>query len=579
MTFTVVSGFLLGASSCGPTTVIAPINITVSNLGGTSTMTTTVEVTRIDKNGSCEYRLEHMPPDDKIRGINEIGGDRGTAQRINSCAPTPPSFAATATSNAAWFEEQSTYYWAKKSRDYAKAAIWNTPPGWEGGPITLGNAEVSLNVLSTGGPTSGFLLACAPRGTVSGGCMRYWPGQNPKIYIPAGAATGNVVGHEMGHYAAGYAFGHQETLSSGGFKIDNCVHRAFQEGIAEVFLRLFVHHERTTTGSTRPPSGTATLNTQWSNDCTGGEYVMSNPLWEAFTQAVWGIGMDKTGAPVTVPWPDAATANTAVADAFTYALLTVKDFRMHDFAVATVTHIGKLQPAGIAGPVETIFAGHGLTMNRTGEPCIENQECLSNYCDNGENTSRTRLCLPAGSTGQGGDPCTNNNQCATTICSGASQNATGNWVPGACTGQGALGAGCNSNNQCVSTYCDAGFNTANTNRCMPRGTTGQDNDPCSHSSQCASGACAGLSRDANGNWVPGRCVAQGALGASCKTNSQCTSTYCDAGFNTAQTNKCMPRGGEGRAGDQCTHNTQCASADCRNLTQGADGNWIPGSCR
>jgi hypothetical protein len=291
-------------------------------------------------------------------------------------------------------------------------------------------------------------------------------------------------------------------------------------------------------------------------------------------------------------------------------------------------------------------------MNSNGEPCIENQECLSNYCDNGENTSRTRLCLPSGGTGQGGEPCTNNNQCVTNICSGASQNAVGGWVPGACTGQGPLGASCNSNNQCASTYCDggfntaqtnkcmprggqgqendlcthntqcasnncagltrdgagnwmpgqcmaqrplgvscntnaqctsmycdAGFNTANTNLCMPRGNAGQGNDPCSHSSQCASGACAGLSRDANGNWLPGRCVALGALGASCNTNAQCTSTYCDAGFNTAQTNKCMPRGGEGQAGDLCTHNTQCASADCRNLTRGGDGHWIPGSCR
>lgn len=67
---------------------------------------------------------------------------------------------------------------------------------------------------------------------------------------------------------------------------------------------------------------------------------MSSPLWEASAQAVWGIGLDKIAALVTVPWPDATPANTAMADAFTYALLTVKDFRMHDFAVAAVTYIG-----------------------------------------------------------------------------------------------------------------------------------------------------------------------------------------------------------------------------------------------
>jgi len=73
-------------------------------------------------------------------------------------------------------------------------------------------------------------------------------------------------------------------------------------------------------------------------------------------------------------------------------------------------------------------------------------------------------------------------------------------------------------------------------------------------------------------------VAQGALGASCNNNAQCRSTYCDAGFNTANTNKCMPRGREGVSGDLCSHNTQCASANCACLTQ-VNGNWQPGRCQ
>lgn len=46
---------------------------------------------------------------------------------------------------------------------------------------------------------------------------------------------------------------------------------------------------------------------------------------------------------------------------------------------------------------------------------------------------------------------------------------------------GGLGEGCASNGDCKSWCCDRGFNTANTNRCMPRGGTGAANDPCGDS--------------------------------------------------------------------------------------------------
>src|SRR5688572_9100709 len=336
-------GFLIGAESCAPTTVVAPISITVNAINGGPAVTLPVDVTRIDSNGACEYRLEFMPPNDKTRGINEIGGNRGSAQRINSCTAFPPAFAATAGSNAAWFDEQSTYYWAKKSRDYAKAALWVTPPGWDRGGFTMADAEVSLSVLTVGDEDSGFRLACAPRGQQADGCMRYYPGQNPKIYIPAGRALPGVVSHEFGHYAAGFVFGHMDTLGSGGFKIDNCVHRAFQEGIAETFEQLFVHHELTSASITTPLIGIAGLNTQWRNDCGPGEYVMSDPLWEAFAQAVWGTGMNSDGSPISVPWPNAAIANTGMVTAFTFALIKTKDFRMHDFAMTALDHIDKNQ--------------------------------------------------------------------------------------------------------------------------------------------------------------------------------------------------------------------------------------------
>lgn len=572
-------GILLGAAAWqGPVTEVAPVFVTTYALDDRSVITATTEVTRIDNNGSCEYRLEYMAPGDKTRGINEIGGNRGAAQRINSCTALPPAFAATTASNAAWLDEQSAYYWAKKSRDYAEAALWITPPGWQDGPFTLGNAEVSLSVLTVGDWASGFRLACSPRGQEADGCMRYWPGQNPKIYIPAGRAVPSVIVHEYGHYAAGYVFGHMDSLGSGGFKIDNCVHRAFQEGVAETFKQLFLHHELTSAGIATPLGNIAGRNTQWSNDCGPGEYRMSDPLWEAFAQSVWGTGTDPARSPITVPWPSAASANTGMANAFTFALLKIRDFRMHDFALAALDHVDKNQAPAIATAIRAIFASHGLTLAANGKQCIENRECLSGYCDNGEGTSRTRLCMPAARTGLDTDPCTDHNQCASNLCFGLTRNAAGDWVPGRCVAPRALGATCIANDQCGSTYCDTGLNTANTNKCMPRGGTGQDGDLCTHDRQCASNGCAGLTRNGAGDWVPGHCVAQGALGASCSTNAQCRSTYCDAGFNTANTNKCMPRGGTGQGGDPCTHNSQCASSRCDGLTQ-VGGAWQPGRCQ
>jgi hypothetical protein len=70
------------------------------------------------------------------------------------------------------------------------------------------------------------------------------------------------------------------------------------------------------------------------------------------------------------------------------------------------------------------------------------------------------------------------------------------------------------------------------------------------------------------------------LGAACSgQNCNCASTYCDAGWNTGQTDLCMPRGGEGLAGDPCTDNTQCTSGTCNNLTRDANRRLIPGQCR
>jgi hypothetical protein len=178
--------------------------------------------------------------------------------------------------------------------------------------------------------------------------------------------------------------------------------------------------------------------------------------------------------------------------------------------------------------------------------------------------------------GREGDICSNDNQCASLNCAGLRQDNVGAWVPGACAGKRGLGAPCSANNQCNSAYCDAGDGTSKTNRCMPN-RNGSIGDICSHDAQCASNVCAGLARDAAGNWVPGTCATKKALNDACSQNYQCASGYCDSGWGTSKTDRCMPNQ-NGRSGDICSHNNQCASRVCVGLR--AQGNaWIPGQCQ
>ena len=137
-----------------------------------------------------------------------------------------------------------------------------------------------------------------------------------------------------------------------------------------------------------------------------------------------------------------------------------------------------------------------------GGGCSQNYHCSSGYCDSGNNTSRTDLCMP-NRNGQTGDICSNNNQCVSLICDGLTKNASGVWIPGTCVSKKSLGASCSNNIECGSGYCDSGNNTSRTDLCMPN-RNGQTGNICSNNNHCASNNCVGLR--AQGNiWIPGQC--------------------------------------------------------------------------
>ncbi len=149
--------------------------------------------------------------------------------------------------------------------------------------------------------------------------------------------------------------------------------------------------------------------------------------------------------------------------------------------------------------------GHcSITTSGLGAFCSVNSDCASTYCDRGDGTSKTSMCMPRGGTGKANDPCSNDNQCTSGQCSGLHQDLSGAWQPGRCTATRRLGQFCTGNSDCTSTYCDRGDGTSKTSLCMPRGGAGKTNDPCSNHNQCSNGMCVGL-RAVNGSWQPGKC--------------------------------------------------------------------------
>lgn len=154
-----------------------------------------------------------------------------------------------------------------------------------------------------------------------------------------------------------------------------------------------------------------------------------------------------------------------------------------------------------------------LTTLQENAACTQNDQCDSNWCDNG--TCKKKLA--------GGKSCTSNDQCMGNLC-----------LDGLCY-PFEIGTACSSNSQCASNYCNAGY-------CVESEKVGgqvcQADDECK-SKYCDTGHCWPYPKD-----------------AYCTSNSQCGSNLCSY-------NKCQAQHANGLP---CTENTDCASNYCNSST-------------
>jgi hypothetical protein len=396
--------------------------------------------------------------------------------------------------------------------------------------------------------------------------MRDWPHEGPKIHLRAGVVNVNLMAHEFGHYAGGFVFGHMDTVSPGNtFDATQCDIRSFQEAVADVFEVLFMHE----IGGLRAFGGAGT--TQWTNTCGANDRLMGRPLAEAVEDAVRGVAANTA---LNFTWSSPAEANEALASAFAYGLGNTTGHKIDMLAYAMLRWLEANRPQR-AAQVRAMFAAHGMAPMPAGVDCTTNQGCASGYCDRGDGTSKTGKCVPGPEAGAIGEFCSHDHQCRTLNCGGL-VFVNGAWQGGTCASKVAIGGSCTQHGQCASGNCDAGWSTSQTNICVPAPGTGAGGQPCAKHAHCRSGLCTGMTRNAAGGWNPGTCSNQAGLKAPCSNHGDCASGNCDAGWNSSQTNTCMPNG-NGARGDPCTQHKHCASQVCSGVT--ASGNrWLPGTC-
>ena len=420
---------------------------------------------------TCDFRLEYDDPAARPSwAVHEIGGDQGPRQRYSADCNDPPSFVANESANPQFYEEQTTYYWTMKARDYAIRNLWVTPTGWTQPPIGHATTRVDTNVLRT----ASFNQACLPKPFT--GCFRTWPGEGPRIHLRAGSVRPELVAHEYGHYAAGYVFGHMDTVS--GWFVE-CTKRSYQEAVAEMFMSVFLHgvaYEHFRPDALKkgvPNSGSfgSLKHTQgWDGQCgaNNNDYVMGRPLVQAFHQLLWD--------PV---WSgDAVHANAVMVDAFSYALASNRGHRLDALVRDIVDRLEKKRSAQEAEAARTIFRSYGFRM--VGDRCTSNTECTGPRTTRCDTTRTPNRCIPDDRIGASGDYCTNPNHC------GGSLNCFD--PPGTrlaeCTPQPGIGESCSGGRVCAEgRFCDGN------NKCVPKRREGSRGAYCSNNDQCQSGTC------------------------------------------------------------------------------------------
>jgi hypothetical protein len=446
--------------------------------GGPKTLTATI--TSLQTGATCEARLQHLGGAYQGWDIKEVGGDRGTPQRVVGPCNATPTFGFTA---GRQYEEQTTYFWSLVSHDYAVRRIWVTPPGWVLGPIKMARDAVQPNALSESTFTSN---ACFPAGPKVAGCMRVWPGEGPKTHLRTGRVSPSVVVHEYGHYAGGYVFGHMDAF---GFSVPaalgDCAKFAFQEAVAPMFTALVLHDARyaALAGSDGYGQVQSTQIARWPASCTSPEtaYDMARPLEEAFLQALWGTDTNRT---VFVDWGAAAgrgmpkspdTANRIMASALVYGLALNRGQRVDQLASAILEWLDTNEPLR-APAIRRIFAAHGFTPRAAGGACVSHAECTSFRCDNRPGAG----CVWQDGMGGGGQFCTTHQQCQSGTC-----NVVGG-LRGTCAAPGkALGAACASHAECKSLRCDNRPGAG----CVAQDGGADLNQFCTTHQQCHSGFC------------------------------------------------------------------------------------------
>lgn len=140
------------------------------------------------------------------------------------------------------------------------------------------------------------------------------------------------------------------------------------------------------------------------------------------------------------------------------------------------------------------------------------------------------------------------------------------------------GEPCTDRTQCQSGYCDAGWGTSKTNRCVPGPRKGRKDEYCSNDNQCRSAKCVGLRPSGSGGWIPGSCRGQRDLKVPCSNNADCESDFCDAGWGTSKTNRCVPGPNAGQSGDYCSNDNQCRFWNCAGNNPTGSGGWSGGTC-